>query len=93
MCNCEKLLTYNVSVKIFTQNGRVDLDKLCNGVTVKNAGTSMANFNGVILSPGESIAIGGNRGELFDGRVDVFFSGAGTNLLNVIEKFYVNNCL
>lgn len=93
MCNCEKLLSYNVSVMTFTQNSRVDLDPRCNGVTVKNAGTSTANFNGVILAPNESIAIGGNRGELYTGRVDVSFSGSGTNLINVIQKYYISNCL
>jgi hypothetical protein len=85
----EEFLYYNTSTQGYTQPQKVTLDRFCNGVTVINAGTSNVVFDDEILVPGESKAISGNRKEIFIGRKDLSFSGAGTNLCYVTQKYYV----
>lgn len=87
---------YNFNGQEYTQNSLVDLDMLCNGLNVINIGTTVATVNGVPLSPpaagesiGDSYSIGGNRGEVLNGRVNIQFVG-GTGRVIVVQKFYLN---
>lgn len=87
---------YNFNGQTYTQNGLVDLDPLCNGLNVINTGTTVCEVNGVPLQPpaagesvGDSYSIGGNKGEIISGRVNITFAG-GVGVAIVIQKFYLN---
>jgi hypothetical protein len=87
---------YNTSTQEYTQQHSVVVEKLCNGVTVINKGNTIAMWNGLPLLPDESMAVGGNEGEVFIGRVDISFSlptpapPVPVNSAWVIQKFYVD---
>jgi hypothetical protein len=95
MCE-EKILKYNISVQEYSGAKQVVLDRYCNGVVVKNAGTTLLVFGGDFLQPGESKSIGGNRAEILDVRIDLYFQvqvpapAVITNLAFVTQKFYTN---
>lgn len=89
-CTKFKAVAYNFSAQTYVQNTQVNIDQWCNGLTIKNTGTSMAIFQQEEMAPGESIAIGGNFGEVIRGRLDLSFTGAGTNEVVVRQKFYIN---
>jgi len=42
------------------------------------------------LAANETKSIGGNRGEIYVGRIDLKFSGAGTTMVLVTQKYYMN---
>lgn len=81
-------LKYNISTQTFTKSGRVNISTTCNGWSVINLGTSNVMVNQDTLIPGESKTIGGNYGEIYIGRVDLLFQGAGINNAVFTEKFY-----
>lgn len=85
----EKLLIYNISVEIYSANVEVPVLEFCNGFTVRNLGAASCIVMGDPLATGESKSIGGNRGEIFNGRIDIRF-GAGVALCLVTQKFYAN---
>jgi hypothetical protein len=77
-------------------------DEFCNALVFTNedqANNTVAVVKGKFLQPptvgvvngvGESIAIGGNKGEFFRGRIDINFNGAATGgRLSVVEKVYL----
>jgi hypothetical protein len=86
---------YNIN-KIALQVGttQVQIGNNVNGVTVKNAGNTIVIFNQEPLQPGESESIGGNEGEIFVGRVDIFFTLpvppplVPVNMAWIIVKYY-----
>jgi hypothetical protein len=90
-----QMAKYNTTAQEYVKQHSVNLSKLCNGVTVLNAGTTFVTWNGVPLGPGQSMTVGGNEGEEFIGRVDLNFftqSPAPPTIINsawVIQKFYV----
>jgi hypothetical protein len=86
----EKLLQYNLSTQIYNQPEQVPTMDFCNGFTVRNIGTANVVVMGDQLAPNESKAISGNRGEVFVGRIDINFNGAGTTLALVTQKYYMN---
>jgi hypothetical protein len=95
----EKILLYNFLYTTYTINCGVVVDPLCNAYTVINIGTSIAYVNGVPLNPGtpgtnngESISQGGNRAEIFRGRIDIAFDGAKGKIV-IIQKIYLPNQL
>jgi hypothetical protein len=95
----EKLLYFNYLYTTFKINGGIVVDELCNAYTVINTGTSIAYVNGVPLNAGtpgtnngESISQGGNRGEIFKGRIDISFA-TGAGAVQVIQKIYLPNNL
>ncbi len=96
---CLKILRYNTIKKIFTANGSVNVDRYCNGFVIKNNGNTNINYDGEILIPEESISVGGNYGEIYEGRIDLFFvlpSPAPitpVNLAIVTQKVYVKESL
>jgi hypothetical protein len=87
---------YNFSGQTYGQNGIIDLDELCNGLNVINIGTTVCRVNGIPLNPpaagevvGDSYAIGGNKGELLTGKVQLDFA-SGNGEVIVVQKYYVN---
>lgn len=87
---------YNFNGQEYTSNGLVDLDMCCNGLNIINTGTTVCTVNGIPLNPpavgetiGDSYSIGGNRGEVLNGRVQIMFAG-GTGKAIVVQKFYLN---
>lgn len=93
----EKILFYNFLYTVYKINIGVVVDELCNAYTAINIGTTVAYVNGVPLNPGtpgtnngESISQGGNRGEIFRGRIDISFENA-TGAVILIQKIYLPN--
>ncbi len=88
------LVLYNMSQQEYNAPRSVNIDKLCNGVTVLNAGTTFATWNGIPIPPGGSMTVGGNEREVFVGRIDIAFftqTPPPAPLINsawVIQKFY-----
>jgi hypothetical protein len=70
----EPFRKYNIN-KITIQVGtsQVQIGNNVNGFDVKNAGNTIVVFNQEPLQPGESQTVGGNAGEIFAGRVDIYF--------------------
>jgi hypothetical protein len=96
MCNCkEALLAYNFKTDVFAGPTQIDLDPLCNAIIIKNAGNTNLIFQGDIMIPGESKAIGGNRMEILRGRIDLGFTlpvpapPVPQNLAFITQKFYL----
>jgi hypothetical protein len=95
MCQ-EKFLRFNFATQIYYAPGEIPLEPWCNGITIKNNGTTNVLFQGDTLIPGESKTIGGNRKEILKGRVDLGFvvpTPAPTTITNyctVTQKFYLD---
>ena len=89
----EKLLQYNLSVQVYDTALQVPVMENCNGFTVRNVGTANVIVMGDTLAPNESKAIGGNRGEIYVGRIDLKFGNLGggrTTLALITQKYYMN---
>jgi hypothetical protein len=86
----EKLLQYNISVQIYDGSTEIPVMDFCNGFTVRNIGTASLVVNGDVLAMNETKAVGGNRGEIYVGRIDLNFQGAGTQMALVTQKYYMN---
>lgn len=91
------VLYYNISWQLLTKAASATVPLTCNGFTVKNTGTTIILINGQIpVVPGSSIAIGGNYGEIYAGRVDITFEvptpapAVITNSAVVMFKAYMN---
>jgi hypothetical protein len=97
MCQ-ETILFYNISTDTYQLNTSVTPDKNLNGFTVKNSapiGGNTVFINGDPLVPGESKTVGGNRGEIFRGRIDITFlvPALGVNSVVLTQKFYVRRTM
>lgn len=88
----EKLLQYNISTQVYNGSQDVPTMDFCNGFSVRNVGTNNVIVMGDTLAPNESKSFGGNRGEIFVGRIDIKFppSAILTNLCLVTQKYYMN---
>jgi hypothetical protein len=93
-----KPLKYNVIVQWISTQDEVEVTRLCNAVTIRNTGDTTLSVNGIVLLPspgaglsGESVAFGGNIGELYTGRIQIAFQGViGVNpLAEITQKFYL----
>ncbi len=93
----EKILFFNVIAKTVITNGSLNVDKWCNSVEVINVGTNVVTVNQIPLNPpaagkvlGDSWTFGGNRAEVYKGRIDVAFATllAGQKIL-VLQKMYL----
>jgi hypothetical protein len=88
---------YNVIVQTFTTQTEVEVTPSCNGVSIRNIGDTVCMINGIRLLPtlvaggsGESTQFGGNLGELYKGRLQLQFIGAGVApLVEIIQKYYL----
>lgn len=93
---CEKTLQYQITNKTFTEQGAVNIDPKCNGFVIKNIGTTQVLYEGYYIQPGDSFSVGGNRNELFVGRVFMSFVVQSpapviiSNMAVVTQKVYVN---
>jgi len=92
----EKTLFFDIVNSTYTNNAHVQIDQFCNGVTIVNTGTTNMRVNGVPLGPpiapgllGESVSFGGNRNEIFYGRVDISFDVLAGARCIVEQKVYV----
>jgi hypothetical protein len=90
----ERLLKYNTTSKVFSKAGNVPIDPRCNGFTIKNNGNTNVIWEDEAIIPGDFISVGGNRMEIFAGRVDISFRvpvpapTTITNLCTVRQKVY-----
>jgi hypothetical protein len=97
MCKLTKdtLLRFNTSVQQYQGPKQVVIASYLNAISVKNEGTTLVIFQGDTLQPGESKSIGGNFGEIYDSRIDIFFQtqvpapAVINNLAVVTQKFYL----
>lgn len=98
---CFKLLKYNIITNTFNGIGiqSVNVDPLCNGFVIKNEGNTLVKVMGETIKPDASKSIGGNYGEVFEGKVDLFFALPNPaplipeNLCIVTQKVYVKGQL
>jgi hypothetical protein len=88
----EKLIQYNLSIQIYGVNCEIPVMENCNGFTVRNLGTATVVIMGDPLAAGEVKNIGGNRGEIYVGRLDLKFinTGVQTQQCLVTQKYYMN---
>lgn len=95
----EKLLYYDIIPTTYRQNTSVVFREYCNGFEIVNTGATLATINGRPLYPGvvgsavgDSYTVGGNKGEIFKGRVDIAFpNGAGEVIFT--QKIYVQDLI
>lgn len=90
---------YDIIAQVYTVSEEVKVDPKCNGWTAINTGDTFATVCGIPLKPfppghpeltGAAIAIPGNYGELFRGRIWINFSnvpGVSPQIV-IILKFY-----
>lgn len=83
-------LGYNVIVQTYTQQQEIEVTARCNGWSARNIGTDTAKVNGITLTTGQSVTIGGNLGEIYEGRIQVSFLTALNPLLEIVQKYYLN---
>jgi len=91
----EKILYYNIVPSQYQRSIFVEVDPFCNGATVINTGTTAMTVNQIPLNAGlpgtnngESYSFGGNKGEIYRGRLDISFTGGVGNCV-VIQKIYI----
>jgi hypothetical protein len=87
---------YNIAKRnIQVGTAQIPMGNNVNGFTVKNSGNTIVIFNHEPLMPGESETVGGNEGEEYVGRVDIFFQPSvpvvvpTINSCWIVIKFYV----
>lgn len=90
--SCRK---YTTIVEFVDQNYKITVDGLCNGWTVVNRGNTNLIVNAELIPPGQAKAVGGNRDEIYVGRIDIQFSTQGitppfTNAAYVTQKVYID---
>lgn len=93
--NQHEILPYNMVSIQYQQPADIIVDDHCNGYHVINIGTTVCFINKIPLNPGvpgvsngESISFGGNRGEVFRGRIELEFAGGAGNAV-VTQKVYI----
>jgi hypothetical protein len=90
----KKLTKYNVSVQIYTAYTRVKTARFLNGFTIDNKGNTNLFWNQALIAPGQSVAIGGNEGEVYDGIIELNFAlptpapPVPVNLAQVLQKYF-----
>ena len=94
----DKWLFYDTSALQYTVASKIDLVFRCNGIVIKNAGTTILLVDNVDpLQPGESKSVGGNWREVYYGRHNISFAPnpfpppgtVPTNNAIVTQKFYI----
>jgi len=94
-----EILPFNVQGAAYTTNQDILVEKNLNAFTVVNEGDGILFINGIELKPfppghpeltGEAVTIGGNLGEVYQGRIELrFTAGQVTPKAVVIKKFYI----
>jgi hypothetical protein len=88
MCE-EKILLWDTNTWSTDVAKEFPPDPYCNGFLVFNAGASILVANGIPIPVGGTVTFGGNRGEIFKGRLQVAFVPPGVNNCIVVQKFYL----
>lgn len=90
-------LAYNFTGEmLYTTSQHVSVERLCNGFTARNTGTTIVRVNDATLYPGvpgnsagDSMTVGGNAGEIYVGNIKIQFDAGGEPQVAIIQKFYV----
>lgn len=92
----EKILYWNTLEKVVRKNGDITIDKYCNGVEIVNIGADVVTVNQRPLNPpaagevlGDSYTKGGNRAEIFVGRITLAFQTVVNPAVLVTQKVYL----
>lgn len=94
----ENVFKFNIAGQSYTVDQYVKPDRDCNGWTAINRGDGVVFINGIPLSPsplgpgfaGETFTVGGNKGEIWGGDLNVQFApGQLSPNLVLIQKFYI----
>jgi hypothetical protein len=81
----EDYTTYDIIAQSYTAGGEIHVDDRCNGFTAINIGDTLVTVCGIPLKPypaghpeltGAAVAIPGNAGEVFRGRIWIVFASA-----------------
>lgn len=90
------IVPYYFSSVVYYAGASVEVEPKCNAMTFCNIGTTDAMINAAIpLHPGNSVAngeawtIGGNKGEILTGRVDISFPAGEGGAVLVVQKYYL----
>jgi hypothetical protein len=90
---------YDIIAQAYAKGGEIKIDERCNGFTAINTGDTLVTVCGIPLKPfppghpeltGAAVAIPGNEGEVFTGRIWIVFDdvpGANPQVV-IIQKFY-----
>ena len=95
----EITLLFNTLYKTVLQNAQIEIPELCNNITIINIGTTQAVIDSALplnagvpgTNNGESFTYGGNKGEMFYGRLNVAFPAGGVGNVLIIFKIYLPN--
>ncbi len=94
-----ELCAYDIISQDYSIGGEIKVDERCNGWTAINTGDTLVKVCGIPLKPfppghpeltGAAIAIPGNLGELFRGRIWIVFDSTPgmSPQVTIIQKFY-----
>jgi hypothetical protein len=98
MCDCKTLKYCDTSTLQYTQASKLNLDQLCNAVTIKNAGNIICLVDDEPIQPGESKSFQFSEMQIFYGRHQVGFTTAGMAVVPAIlipsawvtQTFYID---
>ena len=93
----ELILYVDFNGQSYSTPQKLNLDPMCNSFTLKNLGNTLCVLDDEVLQPGDFKAFGGNRGEVFTGRHNIYFTVVGMAVPPVTpqplawftQKFYV----
>lgn len=94
-----KYLPYNISTQVYDGTKQVIVEKLVNGFSIHNTGTTDLYFNGDRIGPGESKTVGGNTGEIYSGKISLYYRiptpapATIINMCTVTQKYYLEEKL
>ena len=93
-------LEYDLQTLTYQLSGWYDVSRNCNGFAVTNVGDVDCKVNDQIFyagvpgtSLGDSRTYGGNRGELYKGKIKVAFASPPVGVapsIEIVQKVYVN---
>jgi hypothetical protein len=84
MCDC-KLKYCDTNTLQYTTQSKINLDSLCNGITVKNAGNIICLVDDEPIQPGESKRFGFSEMQIFCGRHDIGFTIVGMAVVPAVQ--------
>lgn len=94
-----ELIEYDHVYQFVNASRQLTVDRRCNSWYIVNTGTTIITVNGVQLHPGvagvsngEVFVSGGNRGEIFRGRIDVVLPN-NIGQATFVQKIYVGGVM
>jgi hypothetical protein len=91
-----KFYEYNISTQVYDGTKHVVVERFVNGFSIHNTGTTDLYFNGDRIQPGESKTVGGNAGEVYAGKIDLYYRVPSPapaiiiNMATVTQKYYID---